>query len=140
MQIDNIQTYNNSNNFKALRFKNGCKFNLANMPEKVLSKVDSVRNGLADTKYYHLDIGPEEFYISHENGEKFYLPILVNKAGKVLILKFRQGLTQISKKLRYETDQEAVQATERIRKTETQFERTAEIVKVLDDYERKLKP
>lgn len=139
MKVNNIQTYNSNINFKELRFKKGYVHNLSNMPEKVLDKITSVRESLADTKFYHLEIDYGDYYISHQNGERFYLPILVNKAGKALIIKMRQGLTQISKKLKYDTSKEVSQIDEQIRKPSTQFERIAEIVKVLDNYERKIK-
>jgi hypothetical protein len=141
MKVNNIQTYNNSNNsFKALRFKQGYVHKLATMSDKVLSKMDTVRDKLADTVYYHLDIGYNDFYICHENGERLYLPLLINKAGKVLLIKAKQGLTQISKKLKYDSTQEVNNIYNKISKTSTQFERAAEIVKVLDDYEKKIKP
>ena len=139
MQVNNIQTQNNNIGFKELRFKKGYMHNLSTMSEKVLSKIDTIKDSLADTKYYHLDIDANDYYISHQSGERFFLPIMVIKAGKVLILKFRQGFSQISKKLKYKTTKEVNQIDEQIRKASTQFERTAEIVKVLDNYESKVK-
>lgn len=135
MQIDNIQTYNNSNqNFKALRLKNGFEKYVKSMP-KILNKLDDIEQDLSNTKNYHLDIGSDGFYITHTNGEKMYTPINIANAGKVLVIKARQGFSQAIKKLKYGTSQEVKQIEQNIKNAPTQIERTAEIVKVLDDYE-----
>jgi len=139
MQINNIKTYNNSNqNFKALRIKRGSNKYISSMPDKVIGKLDGVGEDLANTKYYHLDIGNDGFFINHISGEKFFPPINIYNVGKALIIKARQGLTQITKRLNYETTNEVKNIEEKIRGSETQIERTAEIVKVLDNYEKLL--
>ncbi len=136
MQIDNIQTYNNSKqNFKALRIKRGSDKYISSMPNKVIDRLDCIGEDLANTKYYHLDIGNDGFFINHVSGEKFFPPININNVGKALIIKARQGLTQISKRLNYETTSEVKNIEEKIKSSSTQIERIAEIVKVLDNYE-----
>ena len=137
MQINNIKTYNNSNqNFKALRIRRGADKYISSMPDKVIDKLDGVGEDLANTKYYHLDIGNDGFFINHISGEKFFPPININNVGKALIIKARQGLTQITKRLNYETTNEVKNIEEKIKSSSTQIERTAEIVKVLDNYEK----
>ena len=135
MQINNIQLYNNSNqNFNALRIKS--ERYVSSMPEKVINILDDIGKDLEDTKYYHLDIGKDGFFINHINGEKLFPPININNVGKSLIIRARQGLTQISKRLNYKTTNEVKNIEEKIKCSSTQIERTAEIVKVLDNYDK----
>ena len=138
MQVNNIQTYNNKPQFKALRLKSGSERYISSMPDKVLNKLDSIGNYLSETQFYHLDIEQDNFHIRHTHGEKLYLPILINNAGNTLIIKAKQGVSQISKKLKFKTTKEVSLIEEKIKNSPTQIERTAEIVKVLDDYEKSL--
>ena len=137
MKINNIQSYNNTQTFTALRFKSDSHKYISTLPDKVLNKLDSVGEFLADTKYYNLDIG-NSFYISHINGDKFYPPLTFSNAGICLIMKFRQGAALISKKLKYNKPSEVQKVCEDIKNAPTQIERTAVIVKYLDDYEKEL--
>lgn len=137
MQINNIQTYNNSNqNFKALRLKKDSGKYVSALPDKVLNQLDDIGRYIANTKYYHLDIGADNFYITHLNEEKLFLPITITNAGKVLIIKAKQGLSQITKKLKFETTTEVKALENSIKQSTTQLERTSKIVKLLDDYEK----
>ncbi len=135
MKVNNIQSYNNPQTFTALRLKNNSYKYVSTLPEKVLNKLDGVGEFLADTKYYNLDIG-DSFYISHISGEKFYPPFPITNAGTCLIIKCRQGAALISKKLKYKKTSDVQKACDDIQSAQTQIERTAIIVKYLDDYEK----
>ena len=140
MHVNKIQNYSSLNpNFHALRLKQNSSRYLMSMPPKVFNKLDSVGEYLANTKFYHLDIGYDDFFISHISSEKFYLPIMVNNAGNTLIIKAKQGATPVTKKLKYSTSNEVSALYDHIKNSSTQLERTAKIVKVLDEYEEKLK-
>ncbi len=139
MKIDNINTHNTNPQFKELRLKKGANNYISKMPEKASSKLEDIKEYLANTEFYHLDIGKDEFYITRADGEKFYQPYLSINAGKVLLLKARQGLTQISKKLKYDNAAKVKQLCQRISGGSTQIERAAFITKILDDYQKGLK-
>ena len=136
MKIDCVQTYNNRS-FTALRIKKNNTNYLSSMPKKVIDKLDDVGEYLADTKYYHLDIN-KECYISHINGDRLYPPYPVDNAGTSLIIKGRFGASMVSKKLNYQKPSEVQKACDDIKSSDTQIERTAKIVKYLDDYEKNL--
>ncbi len=135
MKVNNIQSYNNSQTFTALRLKNNSHKYVSTLPDKILNTLDSVGEFLADTKYYHLDIG-DNFYISHINGEKFYPPFPITNAGTCLLIKYRQGASLMTKKLKYEKSSDVQKACDEIKNAPTQIERTAVIVKHLDNYEK----
>lgn len=138
MQVNGIK-YNHTNpNFNALRLKKGSEKYVSSMPDKVLNKLDDVGIYLEDTKFYHLDVEKDGFCIYHSSGERLYPPILFNNAGKVLIIKAKQGVSQITKKLNYRTSTIVETIDNKIKQASTQFERIAEIVRVLDDYEKNL--
>lgn len=139
MRVSDIQTYKYNQSFNALRLKRGSTEYLKTMPENVLSKLDNVKDRLSDTKYYHLEICKDCFYINEKEEENFYQPFLIHNAGKILLIKARQGLSQVTKKLRYATAEEVKVICDKIKNTQTQLERTAEIVKVLEDYEKRIK-
>ena len=136
MKVNDIQNHNTKPAFNALRFKNGSQNYISTMPKKVADKLEDIAKKLEDTTFYHLDIGRDSYYVSHKDGERYYLPILVNNAGKVFLIKFRQGLSQISFKLKYNTPNDVKKIYARVNAAPTQFERTAEIVKILDEYEK----
>lgn len=136
MKIDCIRTYNNQS-FGALRIKKNNADYLSRMPKKVVDKLDDVGEFLADTKYYHLDIN-KEFYISHVNGDRLYPPFPVDNAGRSLIIKGRSGVSLTSKKLNFEKEGDVQRICDDIKSSDTQIERTAKIVKYLDDYEKNL--
>lgn len=137
MEIHNIQ--NTTHTFKALRLKKGSASYIESMPKQVSDKLDTISKNLENTSYYHLDIGKDDYYICHNDGEKYFLPINIINAGKVIIIKAKQGLTQISVKLKYKTTNEVKNILEQIKSAKTQIERTSAIVKVLDNYEKEYK-
>ncbi len=139
MKVYGIQKNNYNKSFKALRFNKGSEKFIAQMPSKALNKIEKVKNELADTEFYHLEIGSDCIYMKDNNGERLYQPFLLVQAGKVLVIKAKQGLTQISKKLKYNSIKEVNEICDRIKQTTTQFERSAEIVKTLDEYEKRIK-
>ena len=67
------------------------------------------------------------------------MPLTIANAGKAVIIKAKQGLSQISFKLKYKTTAEAKDVIEKTRPAKTQLERTSEIVKILDNYEKEYK-
>ena len=139
MEVNNIQKYNLNNTFKALRYKKGAETFIKSMPKQASDKLDEISKSLENTNYYHLDINKNEYYICHNDGEKYYLPINLINAGKTIILKARQGMTQMSIKLKYQTTNEVKNIIERTKSVKTQIERTSEIVKILDNYEKEYK-
>ena len=100
-------------------------------------KIDTISKDLENTAYYHLDIGKDGYYICNNDNEKYYLPINIINAGKAIIIKVRQGLSQVSIKLKYKTMNEARDAVKNTTNAKTQIERTSEIVKILDNYYKK---
>lgn len=134
MEIHNIQKHNTSQTFKALRLKKGAESYIKSMPKQLSEKIDKISKDLENTTYYHLDIGKDGYYICNNDNEKYYLPISIVNAGKTIIIKVKQGLSQISIKLNYKTINEAINAIRNTTKTKTQIERTSEIVKTLDNY------
>ena len=139
MQVNNISIHNNSNpQFKALRLRPGSEKYISSMPDKVLDKLDSVGEYLKETKFYHLDVTKDDFFITNTNGERLYKPLLITNAGQVLIIKAKQGLSQISQKLKFKSLKEVSEIENKIKQAPTQLERTAEIAKVLDDYQNQL--
>ncbi len=140
MKINNIQKYNNtSQTFKALRHKRGSASYIKTLPKQTSEKLDKISKDLENTNFYHLDISKDGYYICNNDNEKYYLPINIINAGKVIIIKARQGLTQISVKLKYKTTNEVKNILEQIKSAKTQIERTSAIVKVLDNYEKEYK-
>ena len=101
MRINNINNLDTNTSFKELRLKRGAEQYISTVPKNVSEKLNKIKEELADTKFFHLDIGKDCFYICQADGEKFYQPFIITKAGKVLLIKSRQGLSQISKKLKY---------------------------------------
>ena len=139
MEIHNIQKYNATQTFTALRLKKGSQSFINSMPKQMSDKLDEISKSLENTTYYHLDIGKDSYYICHKDGERFYLPVTIANAGKAVIIKAKQGLSQISFKLKYKTTAEAKDVIEKTRAAKTQLERTSEIVKILDNYEKEYK-
>lgn len=138
MKINNIQKYNNtSQTFKALRHKRGSASYIKTLPKQTSEKLDKISKDLENTNFYHLDISKDGYYICNNDNEKYYLPINIINAGKALIVKARQGLSQVSIKLKYKTTNEATETLRNIKNVETQIERTSEIVKALDNYYNK---
>ena len=139
MEIQSIKKCKTSLTFKTLRLKRGSESYIKSMPKQSSEKIDKISNDLEKTAYYHLDIGKDGYYICSKDNEKFYLPINIINAGKTIIIKARQGLSQVSIKLKYKTTGEAVNAVKNIKNAKTQIERTSEIVKILDNYYNKYK-
>ena len=139
MKIQKIQKYNTSQTFKALRLRQGSASYIKSMPKQSSEKIDKISNDLEKTAYYHLDIGKDGYYICNNKSEKYYLPINIINAGKTIVIRARQGLSQVSIKLKYKTTGEAVNAVKNIKNAKTQIERTSEIVKILDNYYNKYK-
>ena len=139
MKIYNTQKYNTTQTFTALRLKPGSASYIKLMPKQVSSKLDEISKSLEDTTYYHLDIGKDNYYICRNDGERYFLPINIINAGKTLIIKAKQGLTQISVKLKYNTINEVKNIITKTSSVKTQIERTAEIVKILDNYKKQYK-
>lgn len=139
MKIHNIQKNNTTQTFTALRLKPGSASYIKSMPKQVSCKLDEISKKLEDTTSYHLDICKDNYYICRNDGERYYLPINMVNAGKTLIIKAKQGLTQISVKLKYKTTNDVKAAIAKTQSVKTQFERIAEIVKILDDYEKQYK-
>ena len=134
MEVHNIQKYNTFHTFKALRLKRGSVSYIKSMPKQMSGKIDEISKDLENTTYYHLDIGKDGYYICNNDNEKYYLPINIINAGKTIIIKARQGLSQISIKLKYKTMNEAKDVIRNTTNAKTQIERTSEIVKTLDNY------
>lgn len=132
-----IHELNHNINFSALRIsKKNAKNNLSHLGKKTFNALDIVGEYLKDTKSYHLYID-KEIYIRHLNGEKMYPPYTVQQSGKILLIGYKTGFEQTRIKLPFDTLKAAEEAKANVSESTTQIERTAKIVKYLDDYEKK---
>lgn len=136
MEVKNIQKYSFNQTFHALRFKKNAEYYIKSMPKPASDKLEEISKKLENTTFYHLEISKNEYYICHNDGEKYFLPINLINAGKAIIVKAKQGLSQISLKLKYNTTNEVKDIIAKTKSVKTQIERISEIVKILDNYEK----
>lgn len=132
-----IHEINKNANFYALRIpKKDAEQRLSKIGEKTFSKIDEVGELIKDTKFYNLYI-EQEMYIRHINGNRLNPPYTVHTAGKSLMIGHK-GYNQKRIKITFDTTKLAEEAKNNISASETQIERTAKIMKYLDDYEQKI--
>lgn len=138
MRVNTIQNNRSNPSHRALRIRNNNSRYLLTLPDKVLNKLDEIGQYLSNTKYFHLDITNDEFFICPTNGSRIYQPYTVTNAGKCIIIKGKLGLNTYIRKLKYKTEKEVNVICQKISAAQTQIERTTEIIKCLDDYEEGL--
>ena len=135
-----VYEVNNNRNmkFSALRItKKNAKKSFCNLGRKAVDAIDLAGEIIKDTKFYHLYIDGD-VYIRHISGKKLNGPYTLQDAERTLTIGYKEGLEQVKIRLNFDTVKEAQEVRDDIRGSATQIERSAKIVKYLDDSEKKM--